>query len=251
MIPYWEAPLWDVGGYLIYPPIFLIGFAVLLGHFLLLRRAGRKGLSVPVAGKFSAALIVGGFFAAHAHKYFYVEGGWAAVWQHPQLLLQVWSGLASLGGILGGIAAGLAALWWQKIPRKSVVQYFDALAFVFPQAWIFGRMHCAWVHDHPGIRTSSWLGVQYPRYPRYDLGILEVLYLAVVIAWFYWLDRKPRAAGFYVVAFLVPYGCFRLWLDTLHVSVVRYAGLSVDQWSSLAAIGAGVLLARWNRRIAH
>lgn len=251
MIPYWEAPLWDIGGYLIYPPVFLIGIAILVGHFLLLRRARSKGLSVLVAGKFSAALIVGGFFAAHAHKYFYVEGGWAAVWEHPEILLRVWVGLASLGGILGGIVAGLVALRLQKIPAPEVTSYFDALAFVFPQAWIFGRMHCAWVHDHPGIATASWLGVQYPGKARYDLGILEVLFLFVMIGWFYWLDRRPRGNGFYLAVFLIPYGLFRLWLDTLHIEVTRYAGLSVDQWSSLAAIAAGIVLARWNRWFTH
>jgi phosphatidylglycerol:prolipoprotein diacylglycerol transferase len=139
----------------------------------------------------------------------------------------------------------------RKIKPKDMIPYFDALAFVFPQAWIFGRMHCAWVHDHPGIQTNSWLGVQFPGKTRYDLGVVEVLYLAAVIVLFYWLDRKPRPPGFYLPAFLIPYGLFRLWLDTLHVDVMRYGGLSVDQWSSLAAIAAGIGFARWNRWFVH
>ncbi|NJN36635.1 MAG: hypothetical protein HC794_05710, partial [Nitrospiraceae bacterium] len=37
-------------------------------------------------------------------KYVYLDVGLAALWRSPLLLLQVWRGLASLGGIVGGLA---------------------------------------------------------------------------------------------------------------------------------------------------
>jgi phosphatidylglycerol:prolipoprotein diacylglycerol transferase len=241
MFPYWEAPVIDVGGRLVYPPIFLIAFAVLLGHVLLVRRASRMGLSPSLAAGFSAAVIIGGFFLAHLVKYFYLDSGFEIIRRNPSVLLKFWAGLASLGGIVGGFVAGIAWLKLRGVSWPDVVRYCDALAFVFPAAWIFGRMHCAWVHDHPGVRTSSWLGVRYPDGVRFDLGLLEVLYLIVVLIAFLWLDRRPRRAGFYLPVFLVPYGMFRFFLDRLHVDTIRYAGLSTDQWGAVAAILIGAI----------
>jgi phosphatidylglycerol:prolipoprotein diacylglycerol transferase len=226
----------------VYPPVLLIGFAILLGHLLLMRRARSLGLEARLAGEFSAVAVVAGFFVAHIAKFLYLDAGLAALWRSPLLLLQVWRGLASLGGIVGGLAAGVLWLrmrgqdWW------GVIGFLDALAFVFPFAWIWGRAHCAWVHDHPGIPTESWLGVAYPGGARFDLGLLEVLFLAFVISAFLWLDRQPRAMGFYLGAFLLSYGLFRLLLDNLHERVIRHAGLSPDQWGSAVLLALGIFM---------
>lgn len=238
MIPYWEPPLWDVGGYFVYPPVLLIGFAVLVGHFLLMWRARKVGLEAGMAGELSAVIVVAGFFAAHAAKYLYLPDGLTALWSYPQLLLQFWRGLSSLGGLAGGLAAGVLWLRIRGVPWHDVLRYFDALAFVFPFAWIWGRLHCAWVHDHPGIRTRSWIGVAYPGGVRFDLGLIEVVFLVLVIGAFLWLNRRPRMIGYYLGSFLGVYGLFRLLLDGLHAQVIRYGGLSTDQWGSLALLAA-------------
>jgi len=241
LIPYWEPTLWDVGGFFVYPPVLLIGIAILLGHFLLMRRARGLGLEARLAGEFSAVSVVAGFFAAHIAKFLYVDAGLAALWRSPLLLLQVWRGLASLGGMVGGLAAGVLWLRLRGQDWRGVLGFLDALAFVFPFAWIWGRAHCAWVHDHRGIPTNCWLGVAYPGGTRFDLGLLEVLFLVAVIGAFLWLDRQPRVLGFYLGAFLLSYGLFRMLLDNLHVQVHRYAGLSSDQWGSAVLLSVGFL----------
>lgn len=248
MFPYWEAPLWNFAGLRIYPPVLLIGLAVVLGHFLFVRRATHNGLSASLAAEVSAAVILVGFLSAHVWKYVYLPNGFEILRRHPSLVFQVWTGLASLGGISGGFLAGVAWLRIRGVSWRQSLHYFDSLAFVFPMAWIFGRMHCAWVHDHPGIRTGSWLAVRYPDGARYDLGLLEVLFLFAVITVFLWLDRRPHRAGFWVAAFLIPYGLFRLAIDQLHVDVLRYGGLSPDQWSSMAALAAGCWCIRMQQR---
>ena len=119
---------------------------------------------------------------------------------------------------------------------------------MFPRAWLFGRLGCTISHDHPGIRTESWLGVQYPGGARYDLGLLEVLFTLGYIGLLAMLDRRRRAAGFYLGLFLTTYGVFRLALDSLHENPLRYFGLTVDQYASAAATVAGLAVLVFVRR---
>ena len=58
-----------------------------------------------------------------------------------------------------------------------VMPYADSLAYGLATGWMFGRLGCFTAHDHPGIRTSFFLGVKYPEgtgfVTRFDLGLLE------------------------------------------------------------------------------
>ena len=112
-------------------------------------------------------------------------------------------------------------------------------SYAFPFAWIFGRLGCTIVHDHPGAHTTSWLAVRYPDGPRYDLGLLELLFTVLVAGAFLVLDRRKRPTGFYLGWFLLVYGLFRLLLDTLHVDEGKHLW-SPDRCFSLIAAMTGI-----------
>ena len=65
--------------------------------------------------------------------------------------------------------------------------YSEPIAFGMPFAWIFGRMGCASVHDHIGVRTNFFLGINFPADPnipnlagvRHDLGLDEMVFRKV------------------------------------------------------------------------
>lgn len=232
MLPYIQAPRMTA--------TVLVAAAILIGHFLLIRRARQAGLDTGTAAGFSASMLACGLVFGHLVKLFYVPTVWDAVQSSPALLLRIFSGQASFGGLLGGLLGGLAYLRWRGASLEATLQWFDQIALVFPYAWILGRAHCVVVHDHPGIRTTSWLGVVYPDGARFDLAVLEILFLLAVIAAYVPLRRHHWSAGFYCGVFLVAYGAFRFMLDQLHVDVVRYFGWSVDQWASGFAFLAGV-----------
>ncbi len=237
VIPYIEQPHLVVGPFRWSAYWLLVCTAALVGHLLILRRAEKTGLEPSIAGWLSLWMILFGFAGSFLFKFSY----------RPEYLLNILAsvrrppGIASFGGIFGGLLAGLLYLKWRYPKRAEKLRYMDAVAWAFPSAWIFGRAGCALAHDHPGIRTSSWLGVQYPGGTRYDLGLLEVLFLAPVVVLFFWLGRRPRPPGFFLGLFLILYGLFRLALDTLHVAPVRYFGWTVDQFASAAAMLAGAL----------
>ena len=240
MIPYLEWSQIHVGPLTLSSSRVLVAAGILLGHGMLIRRARKTGQDPALAAALSLWMVVAGFAGAHLFKLLYLPGLGLALTTYPWFAFDLFNGLASFGGIFGGIAGGLVYLWRRQV---SAVAYLDLVAYVFPFAWILGRIGCALAHDHPGVWSSSWLAVRYPDGPRFDLGLLEVAYLLVILFAFGLLDRKPRPAGFYLGAFFVLYGPFRLALDQLHVDVVRYLGWSVDQWAGAAATLAG--LAVW------
>jgi phosphatidylglycerol:prolipoprotein diacylglycerol transferase len=108
-----------------------------------------------------------------------------------------------------------------------------------------GRLGCALQHDHPGVSSTHWLAVRFPDGPRFDLGLLEFLYVSVVAGLFAWLDRRPRPDGFYIGLFFAVYGPVRFAMDVLRVGEARYAGWTPGQYLSILATFAGVGVLGW------
>jgi prolipoprotein diacylglyceryltransferase len=65
----------------------------------------------------------------------------------------------------------------------------------------------------------------------HDLGLYELLFLAVVVVpLFAFWDRRRQPAGFYLTAFAALYLPVRFCLDMLRVADARYVGLTPAQW---------------------
>ncbi len=246
MFPYLEVDVFRAGPLRLSLVRLLLGAGILLGYFLVLRRARQRGASDGVASRLALAMVVSGFIGAHFFKILYFDDMWDRLRGEPWAALAIFSGSASFGGVFGALAGGWLYLRRRGLSAKRSLAYLDLVAFVFPVSLLFGRFGCYLVHDHPGIRTASWLGVRYPDGTRFDLGLLEFFFLALVVVAFRVLDRARRPEGFYFSWFLTAYGAFRWGLDALHVDPVRYWGVTVDQWSAGAAIAVG-LLAAWSR----
>jgi len=240
MFPYFEAPAITLGPVTLHAFGMLVAAAILLGRWMLVRRAEQRGLDGEAASRLVLWMVAGGLVGAH----------WVAVTltdprdvvRDPLVLIRLWEGLSSVGGIVAGILAGL---WWmRRSGLKSCERraYLDLAAFVFPFAWILGRAGCAVAHDHPGIPTQGWWAVQYPDGPRFDLGLLEFFYALFLAGLFRWLDRRPRSDGFYLGLFLLLYGPVRFFLDELRVGDARYLGFTPAQVGCVVAVIAGVVV---------
>jgi phosphatidylglycerol:prolipoprotein diacylglycerol transferase len=241
MFPYINTAAWHIGGYAFSPFSALIAIAIATGYLVATRRANLSGIDREHFTKVGLCVIVAAFLGGHLAKFIYSPGGWSVIAIKPAVLLDIFNGQASFGAFIGGYLAGLGFLWWNSIPYPDWYLYADAACFAVPFAWWIGRVGCYLVHDHPGVRTTSFLGVRYPGGTRYDLGLLEALFLIALAGVFLFLDRKPRPRGFFYVAFLLFYGLFRLLLDQLHVDPPRYYGWTVDQFASgLMILAAGL-----------
>jgi prolipoprotein diacylglyceryltransferase len=84
----------------------------------------------------------------------------------------------------------------------------------------------------------------------HDLGLYELLYLALVIAPLFavWARRR-RVTGFYIVAFAALYFPVRFGLDVLRVADARYLGLTPAQWTSALIVAALPLAAMRHRKL--
>jgi phosphatidylglycerol:prolipoprotein diacylglycerol transferase len=167
-------------------------------------------------------------------------------------------------------------LYW-LVRRKAAVSIFafaDLILSVFPVAWIFGRSGCSSVHDHPGAVATAkdLLAVAYPspnpsvtdgagsvhhfgpisfiegHYPRYDLGLLELMFTVVLAGAFALTWRKKLPTGSYVVAASLAYAPVRFAMDFLRIRTSesaeadpRYGGLTPAQWCCVALFVFGLL----------
>lgn len=223
MIPYLPAPpALHVGFLTISVFNVLLTAGVLLGIFISARRAERFGMdrdAVPAACGWTIVFgLIGGHLAKMLMDYH------SLVASNPWLLLTSGRGLRSLGVLYGGLIGFLLFCCVKRVAFRDFFRGLDIAVYALPFAFLIGRLGCALVHDHRGLPSTSWIAVRFPEGPRYDLGLIEFLFLIPMSAAFLWLDRRPHRPGFFLGLYAIVYGTFRVWLDTLHIQPMRFYG---------------------------
>jgi phosphatidylglycerol:prolipoprotein diacylglycerol transferase len=241
MFPYVEPPVFELFGRTLHFFWLTTVLSFTTGFFVCLWRARKTGFDVLDTGVLTAWIIFVGLVGAHVLDVLLYNPQW--VLENPGVLLDLNTGLSSFGGMASGVGTALFILWRRKQLHRALA-YVDAVAFGFPFAWLWGRLGCAVVHDHMGKPTTSFLAVQFPEGPRYDLGLLELLYtVPIAVAWV-WLVRKPRPTGFFIGWFLAAYSPVRFFLDFLRTDDATYLGLTPGQYFAMGGTIAGVILVR-------
>ncbi len=238
MIPYIEHPSLTIGSYTFYAFGILICVAILVGYEIVVRRGPAMGLQLAGLPLLYLWTIMGVLTGSHLFDVVAYTPELLAT--DPWELFNLRGSMSSAGGLIGGLASALgvtALRGWRWADR---LRYIDCLAFAFPFASVFGRAGCALAHDHLGIASSHWLAVRFPAGPRFDLGLLEMLFLLGLSAVFAWLARRPRPNGFYAGLFCATYVPARFALDTLRLGEARYGGWTPAQYVALAVAAAGL-----------
>jgi phosphatidylglycerol:prolipoprotein diacylglycerol transferase len=262
-IPWFRLESWDIplpfslpifGDTLSIQPFgVLVATGVLLGAWVAGQFARRNELDSIATGDLVTYAVVTGFILGYfLNGMLYERETFMEALRNPSMFFSTWLGLSSYGGFFGGI---LGCFIWKWRTKKELLPYANAVCFGLPVGWLFGRLGCFVVHDHPGKVTDFFLAVdqyrfgQPPFQPRHDLGLYEVLYTLVIIALFFGLERrKRRPVGFYCVLLPIVYAPVRFFLDFLRATPleggdVRYGGLTPAQWASILMVGVG--LAVW------
>lgn len=238
MLPYFEQPFIRVGPITIHAFSVLLLAAIILGRWIILRRARRFEIAPDSMALLCTVMLLCGLAGAHLVKTILPNiSGFLA---DPVLVLYRTGGIASLGGLGGGLLGGVLLCRARGYSNAQTLLRLDIVAYALPFAWTFGRLGCALAHDHRGLPSTGWLAVRFPEGPRYDLGLIEFLFLIALSALFYFLDRRPRPSGFFFGLHGVVYGLFRVWLDTLHVQPLRFLGgmtacvIGLAGWAAMA-----------------
>lgn len=232
----------------------LVAIGVYIGSLVTMARAKDRRLDTKLMSDFIFWVVAAGFVISHMFD---------AITYHPQrvmadplYLIRVWDGLSSYGGFLGAVIGAVA---WRYYRKQNILEFIDVTVSAFPIAWVFGRMGCSVVHDHPGALSNAWFAVQYPPRTlaagyegRFDLGLIEmVLTIPLALACIWLWRRKPfRPVGFYVGLTLTAYAPARFYLDFLRVEPddaifggavdPRYAGLTPAQWACFVGLAVGL-----------
>jgi phosphatidylglycerol:prolipoprotein diacylglycerol transferase len=240
MFPYFDTSDWHVGPMLVHPFIILVALGCFVGCLVTARRAAKDGFSQEQISELALWMFGVGFAGANLMTLAYVPSALPDLMHHPSRFMTIPWGLSSFGGFAGGLIGAALFFHVHRIPRDGKLAILDAVGFAVPFGWAIGRMGCYLVHDHPGIRTSSWLGVRYPGGTRYDLGLLEIFFLLALGAAFLILGKETRPHGFFRVVLFLSYGAFRLLEDRVTIDPPRYFGWSVDQIAASLLIALGL-----------
>ncbi|HEV8042401.1 MAG TPA: prolipoprotein diacylglyceryl transferase family protein [Bryobacteraceae bacterium] len=238
MLPYYPQPVVHVGPFQIHAFGVLAAVAVVVGGRAILVRAHRQGIPVEQMFRFCFWVYICAMAGAFLSKA--VLDDFPGLLVDPSRIFKANLGVRSVGGISSGFLAGLV---WCRVHRLSALETLrrlDIIAYALPIGWLIGRLGCTLAHDHRGLASTSWVAVAFPEGPRYDLGLIEFLFLIGMVTAFWWLDRRPRPVGFYLGLYGVVYGGFRIWLDTLHVQPGRFYGGALGV--SVGLIGWAVML---------
>ena len=223
MIPYIEVKvLLDFGSVQVYTFGTLVGLSIVLGLYILVHRARQLGLDAKVAEHLHYWSISLSLFFGHVFTILFYEPGRLEK-EGPLLLLKLWDGMSSLGGITSGLIVGIVFL---KLKKVRLAPYLDAFFYALTFAWTLARLGCSLVHDHPGALSDFFMAVQYPCDPanpdgpicaRHDLGVYEFLAFGALSIYFYITRFKPRFPGYYILAWGLVMGPLRFLADFLRI----------------------------------
>lgn len=240
MFPYIEHPSLDVGFYELQAFPILAGLAIVVQFQLVAQRAPSRGFDRWTTSVLLGWAIFLGLVGAHVFDLvaYYPE----KLVRQPLELFRIWSSLSSFGGIVGGLLGLYVVMKRKGMSAADMTRFVDCLIFALPFTLALGRAGCALQHDHIGIASSHWLAVRFPDGPRFDLGLLECLYMVAMAGVFLALDRRRRPDGFFIGLFFALYGPVRFSLDVLRTGDARYLGWTPGQYLSLLATLVGLAI---------
>lgn len=219
----------------------LVAIGVLTGARVAEWQGKQWGINPAVVADFTTHVAVIGLVTCYfLNGLFYETDTLIEILHDPSLLFQRWLGLSSFGGFIG---AGFAVWVWKKRRGLPAMGLAECACFCFPVVWIFGRMGCFVVHDHPGAETTFFLGVQdyhgQEGVVRHDLGLYEVIWAICAAAIFMKLrHRQTRPTGFFIALLPMLYTPIRFFLDFLRATDVsnpdvRWYGLTPAQYAAI------------------
>jgi len=239
MIPYFSLTQLHLGTVTIQVWGLFVALGFLIGGAVAAWRAKKLGLDSSVVWDMLSWLLLSSMFFARV--FFVLFYSLDYFWQKPLEIFYIWQGgMSMMGGLFGAVLAGFLFL---RHRRVDFWQYVDATIFGLPLGYFIGRIGCFLIHDHPGVPTNFFLGLQYPDgIVRHDLGLYSSLLGLFLFVIFLIMKKIKPPVGSFVVVFLIVYGVARFFLDFLRVEDVRILFLTPGQYFGILMVVGGLII---------
>jgi phosphatidylglycerol:prolipoprotein diacylglycerol transferase len=216
----------------------IVGTAILIGVWLAVKEAGRKGFIKDEISDSILWIVLAGIVGA---RLFHVIDHWPDEFAaNPIRALYVWEGgLAIWGGIIGGLIA-VAILARQNGWKLS--RLLDALVPGVVLAQAIGRVACIITGDSVGKVTTGPFGFAYnsPNAMVPQLGVYytptpvyEILMNLSIFAIVWNLRKKNLPDGVLTLIYLALYSFFRFFITFTSSYLIVGLGLNQAQWISI------------------
>lgn len=241
MLPALKPIHFDVFGFSLTTFDLSVSAGVVVGVAIAWLLVKRSALSVALLLQVGVGMLCAGFIGAHL--FLVIAYHPEMLRENPWILIDVWNGLSSYGGMMG---ASVFIIAFFRNDGEIKYQWFDILVFAFTHGMVLGRLGCYFSHDHPGIPSQSFLAIAYEHGSELDMGALEMLYLLAILPILYWMRHRCFRSGKLLAITCMLYGSGRFVLDIFRIEEARYWGLTPGHYASVLLVGVGFLL--WQRR---
>lgn len=209
----------------------IIACSVLLGLFLTLREARRKGVDTDFIYDLAIVLIPIGIIGT---RLFFVLGHWEYYVDNPRSIFFTWEGgLAIHGGIAAGLLSGYIMC---RIRRQPFWKIADLVAPPLVLAQALGRFGNFINQEAYGFATDvPWAVYMHGAY-RHPTFFYESAWNILVFVFLLWYRRRNEISGRIFWAYLGLYSVGRLVIQHFRVDTTYWGPISVAQAGSVLLI---------------
>lgn len=221
--------------------------AMLVGLWLTLREARRKGIPTEPVADLALWIFAGAFVGA---RLLHVVDRWDYYAANPHQILAIQNGgLAIIGGVLGGALTGGILAWKRGLPVRRL---FDAAAPGLVLGQAIGRFGCLVTGDAVGRPTDGSWGVVYanPGAMPPQLGVayqpvffFEQVWDLAIFGVLWMLRKRLKVDGQLFALYLGLYAAGKFALTFLRTEVVWFLGLQEAQVFALGGVAVAIVWA--------
>ncbi len=232
--------LLQIGPVTLYSYGLMIAVGFVLSTMLILREAGKEGVSREGIFDAMIAILAGGLIGG---RLLFVLINWQYYLRHPlSIIFLNEGGMAIQGAIAGGLLAGLLVCRIKKLPfwrASDIVVPYIALGQAIGRIGCFLN-GCCYGHVHEGFCAVTFPGESVSRFP---VQLVYTVALLVLFLFLLMVRKKKHFDGLVFVSYFMLYGLLRFSLDFLRDdTLVGVAGITLSQVLGLGIFAAGAVL---------
>ncbi len=238
--------LLEWGIFHIYSWGFMVGLGVLLGLFIVLRRAENVGINPEKISTLALYVTIAGIVGA---RIIYCITFWDLYRDRPwEVLWITGGGLTVYGSILFVVPT---ILWFARKEKIHLWKLLDLVVLGSWPAYALGRIGCYLNGCCYGLEYHGWLAYHAPhllepRFPTQLLSLAIAMLFFVVFVYYLYPRRKFDGQVFFY--FIGAYALYRFGIEFLRDNPRPLWNLTIGQWAILLAVPFLWTWYRWHQK---